>query len=224
LFGESELILGRYSIVMTIFATVGVINAINMIDGMDGLSSGLVLICLVFLATATGVSGANPALLGLAALLGICLVAFLLLNFRAPVNKPALIYLGDSGSTVLGFILAWLLIESSQGGADKVIPATIALWFVAIPLMDTVFLFIARPLSGKSPFEPGTDHLHHLLALHGLSKARVVVLLYIAGIVFGGAGLAIWSFPAMERYSVYLFLGCFTLYILLMRFEKGSLK
>jgi len=219
LFGEQELLLGRYSMLMTIFATVGVINAINMIDGMDGLSGGLVLICLAFLCIAAAGSDHNPALLSLSLICIATLAAFLLLNFRAALNKPALIYLGDAGSTMLGFILAWLLIESSQGGTQRVIPATVALWFMAIPLMDTVYLFIARPLAGKSPFEPGTDHLHHLLASHGLSKAKVVVLLYIAGIVLGGAGLLILSAPELERYSVYLFMAVFVLYVLLMRKE-----
>lgn len=223
LFGEQELLLGRYGMLMTIFATVGVINAINMIDGMDGLSGGLVLICLAFLAISAAGSGHNQALFSLSTLCMAALVAFLLLNFRAAVNKPALIYLGDAGSTMLGFILAWLLIESSQGGTERVIPATVALWFIAIPLMDTVYLFIARPLAGKSPFEPGTDHLHHLLAAHGLTRAKVVLLLYIAGIVLGGAGLLILSAPEMERYSVYLFIAVFVLYVLIMRKEKKSL-
>jgi len=224
LFGDRELLLGRYAMMMTIFATVGVINAINMIDGMDGLSGGLAMICLLFLGCTAIASGNNPALLSLSLLSASCLLAFLFLNFRAPVNKPALIYLGDSGSTMLGFILAWLLIESSQGGTEQVMPATIALWFMAIPLMDTVFLFIARPLAGKSPFEPGTDHLHHLLALHGLSKAKVVLLLYGAGIVLGGAGFLLYSMPDLEKYSVYLFLVVFILYVLIMRFEKTTLK
>jgi len=220
LFSEKELYLGRFTMVITIFATVGVINAVNMIDGMDGLSSGLVLICLGFLGIAASMSGNNPDLLSLALLVSACLFAFLLLNFRAPIKKPALIYLGDSGSTMLGFVLAWLLIESSQRTSGQIIPATIALWFIAIPLMDTVFLFVARPLMGKSPFEPGTDHLHHVLELHGISRVKVVLLLYGASIVLGGAGLVLFKVPAMEKMSVYLFLGVFTIYVVLMRLEK----
>ena len=222
LVGDWEMFLGRYSTLMTIFATVGVINAINMIDGMDGLSGGLVLICLAFLAMAAELSGHNPALLEFCLIAIGCLAAFLVLNFRAPVKKPALIYLGDSGSTMLGFILAWMLIEASQGFEERVIPATVALWFLAIPLMDTVYLFIARPLTGKSPFEPGTDHLHHLLVQHGLGKPHVVLLLYIAGVVFGLAGLLIWSLPGLEVFSLYFFLALFLVYSLIMRKEKKT--
>lgn len=218
LFSEKELYLGRFTMVMTIFATVGVINAINMIDGMDGLSGGLVMISLLFLALTAMLDGSNPALLALAMTTSACLLAFLSLNFRAPMKKPALIYLGDSGSTMLGLVLAWLLIESSQ--TEQIMPATIALWFIAIPLMDTVFLFIARPLTGKSPFAPGTDHLHHLLELRGLSRAKVVFLLYAASIALGTVGMILYSMPSMEKYSVYLFLVIFMLYVLLMRIEK----
>jgi len=222
LVGDWEMFLGRYSTLMTIFATVGVINAINMIDGMDGLSGGLVLICLTFLAMAAGLSSHNPTLLEFCLIAIGCLAAFLVLNFRAPMKKPALIYLGDSGSTMLGFILAWILIEASQGFEERVIPATVALWFLAIPLMDTVYLFIARPMAGRSPFEPGTDHLHHLLAQHGLSKTRVVLVLYLASLVFGLSGLIIWSHTTLEVFSLYIFLTLFFVYSLIMRKEKKA--
>src|SRR6056300_596525 len=220
LFTGSDLLLGRFGILMTIFATVGVINAINMIDGMDGLSGGMVTICLVFMSIAAGLNDNNHALLGFSMLVIACLVGFLILNYRAPFKKSALIYLGDSGSTLLGFILAWILIEGSQGGSERVIPAPVALWFLAIPLMDTVYLFIARPLSGKSPFEPGTDHLHHLLARHGVAKGKVVLLLYGVGLLLGGIGLVVYSMPTLEKSSVYIFLGVFLIYSLIMRKEK----
>ncbi len=220
LFTGSELLLGRFSILMTIFATVGVINAINMIDGMDGLSGGMVTICLLFMSIAAGLSGNNPALLNFSMLVIACLIGFLMLNYRAPLKKSALIYLGDSGSTLLGFILAWILIEGSQGGNERVIPATVALWFLAIPLMDTVYLFIARPLSGKSPFEPGTDHLHHWLARHGVGKGKVVLLLYGGGLLLGGIGMLLLAFPTMEMFSLYIFLAFFAIYAVVMRSEK----
>ena len=180
------------------------------------------MICLLFMSIAAGLSGNNPALLGFSMLVIACLLGFLILNFRAPFKKSALIYLGDSGSTLLGFILAWILIEGSQGGSERVIPATVALWFLAIPLMDTVYLFIARPLTGKSPFEPGTDHLHHLLARHGVEKVKVVLLLYGVGLLLGGVGLLFLAMPTMEKFSLYLFLCCFALYALVMRAEKKN--
>lgn len=222
LFGAGELTLGRYSVIMTVFATVGVINAFNMIDGMDGLSGGMVTVCLVFLIWTTGLNGTRPELLHLLLILVAAVIGFLLLNFRAPLGKPALIYLGDSGSTMLGFILAWVLIDGSQGGADRVMPATMALWFVAIPLMDTVYLLVARPLTGKSPFAPGTDHLHHLLARHGMSRPAVVTRLILVAVVFGLAGMTILALPALEPLSFYGFTALFGLYIVLMRRQKPA--
>jgi UDP-GlcNAc:undecaprenyl-phosphate GlcNAc-1-phosphate transferase len=214
LFSDSELLLGRWVVVMTIFATVGVINALHMIDGMDGLSGGMLMICLAFMAITAGITGANPGLLAFTLLLMASVAAFLVLNFRFWQKKPALIYLGDSGSTTLGFILAWLLIESSQTTATgaQVFPATVALWFLAIPLMDTVYLFIARPLSGKSPFAPGTDHLHHMLAGLGWSRTKVVLVMYLAGLLLGLVGLAVFAVPALEMASLYVFLALFALY------------
>jgi UDP-GlcNAc:undecaprenyl-phosphate GlcNAc-1-phosphate transferase len=211
LVGDWELLLGRWALVM---------NALNMIDGMDGLSGGMLMICLAFLAITASVTGANPTLLAFTLLLMASVAAFLVLNFRFWQKKPALIYLGDSGSTTLGFILAWLLIESSQTTAtgEQVFPATVALWFLAIPLMDTVYLFIARPLSGKSPFAPGTDHLHHLLAGLGWSRTKVVLVMHLAGIVLGMAGLVIFAVPALESVSLYVFLGLFALYCAGIRF------
>ena len=95
LVSSNELFLGQYSILMTIFGTVGVINAINMIDGMDGLSGGMVGICLVMLVIATGIHWNNAPFLHMSLLVLACVMAFLMLNFRALQNKPALIYLGD---------------------------------------------------------------------------------------------------------------------------------
>jgi len=217
LVNESELYLGRFITVMTIFATVGVINAVNMIDGMDGLCGGMMLLCLAFLAVCTGINGNHTALLGILGISMACMLAFLFLNFRAPVKMPALIYLGDSGSAMLGLIIAWLLIEGSQGYTDRVIPATVALWFLAVPLMDTVYLFIARPLSGKSPFASGTDHLHHVLVGIGFSKSQAVMLMYCLAIIFGLVGMLFFIRPKYESWSLYVFLLVFIIYSVLKR-------
>ena len=158
-----------YSILITIFFTVGIINAINMIDGMDGLAGGMVIICLILLALTSNFVGANALLVNLSLLTIAGVSAFLLLNFRLFQKKSALIHLGDSGSMVLGFILAWLLIESSQG-ENRAIPLAIGLWYLAVPLMDVLYLSIARPVAGKSPFQSGMDHVHHRLKDFGLSN------------------------------------------------------
>lgn len=208
-FGVVEL--GILAIPVTIFATVGVINAVNMTDGIDGLSGGICLLCLLFLGIVAFNHG-NVALVQFTTLLICALLAFLVMNFRLPWKQSALVYLGDAGSTLLGFVLAWLIIESTQG-AEPMMSPVIALWFLAVPLIDTVSLLIKRPLRGQSPFSAGTDHIHHRLLRAGFTLEQTVVSLYITSFVFGCIGLAghfsgvsdavmFWSF--MVIFSVYM--------------------
>src|SRR5690606_38766363 len=186
--------LGILAVPVTIVAVVGVINAVNMTDGVDGLSGGMLVISLSWLGGAALIGGQVP-LMQLCVLLCCALLGFLLLNFRAPWKQCALVYMGDAGSTTLGFILAWLLIDASQGGSAVIAPVH-DLWFVAIPLMDTLYLMVKRPLQGRSPFSAGHDHLHHRLLKRGFNRQQAVLLMYLAagatGLVgFGGLVLQI---------------------------------
>lgn len=213
-FGElafsGELSLGILAIPITIFATVGVINAINMSDGIDGLSGALVIVTLGFIA---GMSLANGDLdsANFIVVVICAIMAFLGLNFRRPWKLKALVYLGDAGSTMLGFMLAWLLIDSTQGAAPRFAPVY-ALWFLSVPLFDTVNLLIKRPLRGVSPFTPGNDHLHHNLMRRGLSVEQVVVLLVCVALIMGGIGVMGAFLGAAESLMFQIFLGLFILY------------
>ncbi len=180
--GGGPVYLGALSIPITVFATVGVINAVNMSDGLDGLSGGLAVVALLALAVCSVLAG-EGALLNFSMVLIVQVLAFLTLNLRSWWNKRVLTFLGDSGSTLLGFLLAWILIDSSQG-SNPVITPVYALWFFALPLIDTVSLLIRRPLSGKSPFTPGLDHFHHRLLRSGFTRRQTVLIMYgLASIV-----------------------------------------
>jgi UDP-GlcNAc:undecaprenyl-phosphate/decaprenyl-phosphate GlcNAc-1-phosphate transferase len=203
--------LGILSIPVTVFATVGVINAINMADGLDGLSGGLVLIALGFISI-TAFTAGNLDLVSFVALLACAVAAFLMMNFRVLWKKRALVYLGDAGSTMLGFMLAWLLISNSQG-IDAVFSPVFALWFLALPLIDTVYLFIARPLRNKSPFAPGVDHIHHNLLRRGLDVRNTVLLLYTAALMFGTIGLIGYLLQVQENFMFLAFLVLFLFYV-----------
>ncbi len=216
------IILGIMALPLTIFVTVGVINAINMSDGIDGLSGGLVLITLSFLGITAYIAG-DAALLYFITILACSLLAFLMLNFRHPWKGQALVYLGDAGSTLLGFITAWLLIKTTQGN-DAIIPPVLALWFLAIPLMDTVGLLIRRPLEGKSPFHPGRDHLHHLLMDSGLGVEKTVIGMYVAGITLGSMGLLAHYAGASEGTMFASFIFLFLVYLLLTDFLRKKLN
>ncbi len=213
--------LGVLALPLTVFATIGVINAINMSDGIDGLSGGLVLITLTFLGITAYLAG-DTALLCFITILACSLLAFLMLNFRHPWKGQALVYLGDAGSTLLGFITAWLLIKTTQGN-DAIIPPILALWFLAIPLMDTVSLLIRRPLQGKSPFHPDRDHLHHLLMDLGMSVEKTVIGMYLAGIALGAMGLLGYYAGVSESVMFTSFLFLFLVYLLITDFLRKKL-
>lgn len=207
--------LGLLAVPMTIFATVGVINAVNMSDGLDGLSGGLVVIALVFLSIAALIGG-QSAMLSFSQILIVALLAFLSFNFRTLWKKSAMIYLGDAGSTLLGFILAWLIIAATQG-SDAFIAPVYALWFLAVPLMDTVGLMVKRPLRGLSPFTPGRDHLHHRLLNAGFSVRSTVLMMHGAAVVFGGIGLAAHLAGVEEGTMFLLFLSLFAIFLVATR-------
>jgi UDP-GlcNAc:undecaprenyl-phosphate GlcNAc-1-phosphate transferase len=175
-----------------------------------------VTIALSFVGIIAWQTGHDTLLIFVAILLS-ALLAFLALNFRLPWRKPAMVYLGDSGSTFLGFVLAWLLIESTQN-STSMIPPELALWFVAIPLMDTMTLLIRRPLRGKSPFHPGRDHLHHKLFDLGFSNRRVVLSLYLVGVIISLMGLALFEQHIQESLAFFMFIGLFTFYLLIVSF------
>ena len=208
-FGPIEL--GLLAIPMTIFATVGVINAVNMADGIDGLSGGLVLLSLVFISIVAFSSGQIP-MLQFNTLLICALLAFLVLNFRLPWKRSAMIYLGDAGSTLLGFILTWIIIEATQGPSAIMSPV-FALWFLAVPLIDTVSLLIKRPLRGINPFSAGTDHVHHRLIAAGYSHEQTVIGLYIASIITGAIGLLGYFYQANEALMFLAFMSLFGVYM-----------
>jgi len=212
LFESGPIALGLISIPLTLFATVGVINAVNMTDGVDGLCGGMILVATICLGTVAYVSH-QGAMTSFLVLLGVALLAFLALNFRRPWGKCAAVYLGDAGSTVLGFIMAWLIIDLTQG-PDASIAPIYALWFLAVPIIDTVSLLILRPLSGISPFKAGTDHLHHRLMRAGLSRGQVVTGMFCTSALFGATGLAAWRNGVEQSVMFWSFIGLFLAYLL----------
>lgn len=180
------LVLGLLAIPVTLFAVASAINAINMADGVDGLCGGLVLIMLAFMAVL-----ASDARLAhaqqLLVVMACCVAGFLALNFRFPGRQRALIFMGDAGSTVLGFVVAWMVIYLAEQGACS--PVTV-LWLIALPLLDTASVMVIRKREGKSMFTPGRDHLHHHLLDAGLGVRKSVLVLYALSGLFGMIGLA----------------------------------
>src|SRR5262245_10512270 len=161
--------LGLLSVPFTGFILLGAINSLNLIDGMDGLLSSVGLIITLAMAALAAVGGHWVAACIALALAG-ALLGFLRYNF-----PPASIFLGDSGSMVIGLVVGVLAIESSLKG-----PATVALAaptaLLTIPILDTLAAIVRRKLTGRSIYSTDRAHLHHCLLRHGLSHRRALLL------------------------------------------------
>lgn len=189
LFGFGLVQLGLLAVPFTIFATVGVINAINMVDGVDGLASGIALIALFYLGLAATLADRMDTL-NFIVLHGGAMLAFWLLNFRFPWRQRAHVFMGDSGSTTIGFILVWLIIELSQTSPGAFSPV-VGLSLLALPISDTIVLMAIRISRGESPFKAGRDHFHHRLLGAGFSTRKTVLAIYTLSALFGGVCLGL---------------------------------
>jgi UDP-GlcNAc:undecaprenyl-phosphate GlcNAc-1-phosphate transferase len=167
LFGIYQLApLIQYSV--TVFVIVGITNAFNLIDGIDGLAAGLGFMSLISLGLFLTLSR-QPFLGMIAFALAGALLGFLYYNFN-----PARIFMGDTGSLVLGFTIAVLCIHLIRQNTGEGVPVisnvpVIALSVVLIPVFDTMRVFSLRLSKGKSPFHPDKTHIHHLLTNNGWS-------------------------------------------------------
>ena len=204
--------LGRWSLLLTIFAAVGVMNALNMADGMDGLagSLSLVTVCsLLILALTAGRAGTVVEL----AIIAAAVTGFLAYNIRWPGRRSAAVFMGDGGSLLLGLLLAWYLIGLSQGAERTMSPVT-ALWVFALPLFDAVGVMFRRAARGKSPFKADREHYHHYLLALGLSVNQVLLAAVGTAVLLASVGLAGWYLDLSEQWLFYAFLGLFLLFVI----------
>jgi len=211
LVSTDTLYLGSWAIPLTVFATVGVINAVNMTDGLDGLAGGL---CIVTLSAITILISMNTLAANyfiIPIIFISVLSAFLMFNLRTPWLKRAKIFMGNGGSMLLGVLLAWLLIKFSQGTARSFDP-TIALWIFAIPLLDTVTIMLRRLLKGKSPFAPDREHLHHLFLKLGFSVGQSVAWVLGIASILTIVGILSFYFKIPEHIMFFSFLTMFIFY------------
>ena len=156
---------------ITMIWIIGLINAVNLIDGVDGLAAGVSSIASLCLMVLCIISGSSLAVVLTAILAGSCL-GFLPRNF-----SPAEIYMGDTGATFLGYVLA----VTSCIGVYKsyaVLSIFISILAVALPILDTLFAMIRRALSGKPLMSADRGHLHHRLIDSGYTHKQAVIILY----------------------------------------------
>jgi UDP-GlcNAc:undecaprenyl-phosphate GlcNAc-1-phosphate transferase len=199
LLGSNLFELGFLDYPVTVLWIVGVTNAFNLIDGLDGLASGIAAISAVAIC-AISVLSHHYAIAVISICLAGALAGFLRYNFN-----PARVFLGDSGSLLIGFALALLSIQSSTKGSTA-FTILIPILALGLPIMDTLVSTIRRILSSLPPFAPGSGpllrklhavvtpdkrHIHHRLISQGLPHRRAVIVMYGVSCAFGAAAFAL---------------------------------
>ena len=176
--------MGIFGLPVTILWIVGIVNAINLIDGLDGLAAGIVFFAgrLTTFVVAY-ISGNVLVAVVMASTLG-AVVGFLFFNFN-----PARIFMGDSGSYFLGFLLG----TSSIGGykASTAVALLVPMIALGVPIFDTCFTVVRRFIERRPLFSPDRGHIHHRLLDMGLTHRRAVLTLYGVSIVFTVTAIAI---------------------------------
>ncbi|KAE8762483.1 MraY family glycosyltransferase, partial [Georgenia thermotolerans] len=200
----------RLSLFATILVVVVCINAVNFVDGLDGLAAGMIAIgggaffFYTYLLTREAQPGnyANLATAVIAALVGVCL-GFLPHNFN-----PARIFMGDSGSMLLGLVVAAAAIvvtgqiDPAAVSTGQVLPAYVPILLpvavLLLPLLDMTLAVLRRVRAGHSPFHPDRMHLHHRLLALGHSHRRAVLIMYLWTTVFAFSAVALAVFSPLQ--------------------------
>jgi UDP-GlcNAc:undecaprenyl-phosphate GlcNAc-1-phosphate transferase len=199
---------------------VGITNAMNLLDNMDGLSGGIAMIAAVFFTLLAALSDQYMVGALAAALAGGC-AGFLVYNWN-----PAHIFMGDTGSLFLGFLLAAVGIKLRFPSNSDTITWMIPVLVMGVPVFDTTLVFLSRLRRGKNPLTtPGKDHVSHRLALLTGSRREAVLLCYLLAGALGLAAIFITQADVMEATVVGLALLITMLYgIWWLEFRNGGVR
>lgn len=228
LFSFGNINLGMWSFAITIFFVLGFINAINMIDGHDGLAGLIVLGQAVLLAYINLHLQLTMNFYVLMIFIS-ALCVFLVFNFSFLPHKHATIFMGDAGSTFIGFVIAYFAVCMSQSlftqSSNLHFNLMTLLWVLAYPLYDLVAVIFHRVRAKKSPLMGGRDHLHHLLLDLGLKRSMITYVLFAFSSSLGVLGVMLVQLKIPEAWQLLCFFGVFLLYffsILLLQTRRVS--
>ena len=184
LFGQFSM--GIFSLPVTAFWIVGIINAVNLIDGLDGLAAGVVFFAGVTNFVVAYLMGTTFVAIVMALLAG-AVLGFLFYNFN-----PARIFMGDSGSYFLGFTLAVCSIAGPLQKASAAVSIAVPIVALGVPIIDTLLAMVRRFLERRPLFSPDRGHIHHRLLDMGITHRRAVLIIYgvTVALCVGAIGIA----------------------------------
>jgi UDP-GlcNAc:undecaprenyl-phosphate GlcNAc-1-phosphate transferase len=183
-----------FVIPISIIWVVGIINAVNLIDGLDGLAGGILAIAFFCCAILFALQG-SLSLMAFGVMVTGALVAFLMYNF-----KPASIFMGDSGSLFLGYLLAAYTLQGPLH-PDPSMAFVVPVLLLGVPILDTSTAIVRRALSERALFAPDKKHIHHQLVQQGSEKSAVLIL-YLVGAWFGSAAILTAVLPTTWGYAM----------------------
>ena len=203
------------AILLALVWIVAMTNAFNFLDNMDGLAATLAAIALGYVAIDAGTVHENPTILVLATAGAAACAGFLPFNVRR--GKPAAVFMGDSGSMVLGFVLATVtLLASWKQAGTAVATLLLPLLILAVPIVDTALVVVVRLLEGRPIYQGGRDHTSHRLVYYGLSERRALVLLALISASLGASSL---GYTVIDNSRVTL-VGVLLTFVLLVQFAS----
>ncbi len=196
---SSELywMLGRLSIPVTVLWIVAITNSVNLIDGLDGLANGVSAISATTMLVIAILVSESQVAIAMAALVGAC-VGFMPYNMN-----PAKMFMGDTGATFLGYILATMSIQ----GLFKfyaVISFAVPFLILGLPIFDTSFAFIRRIAHGQNPMHADRGHIHHRLIDMGLSQKQAVASLYVISAILGLSAVVLTTSNELRAMVLFL--------------------
>lgn len=206
----SALSLGVLGPWIALGALAAAMNAYNMLDGTDGQCAALAWIPVLALIGTALAAGQTPPVV-LYALAG-ALPVYLIFNLAPLGGRIPKCFLGDSGATLLGLLVGWMLIDAAQAPSGWLYPVTV-LWLAAVPLFDTLFVMTYRVLHGRSPLSADRNHIHYLLADHGFSRLGVLACVSGISIAMAATGLVLQYFSLPEYLSFGLLFLLFIAYL-----------
>lgn len=178
------------SYLLSLFVLIAIINAVNLIDGIDGLASGLGILYCLFFSVYFGLAGETSW-----SILGICMIGALAVFFIYNVfGHREKIFMGDSGSLLLGYLLTAFVFHFCEINAYHAVPEAlemsaapaVAICVLTVPLFDTIRVSLTRIKQHRSPFQPDKNHIHHLLLRTGLNHIQTTCVLLSVSILFIG--------------------------------------